>query len=83
MILEPFLATAVQLLMLDCFTTGALEQKLTMMTPFPLVQELLFKGPKFLEGLASFAAKPRSFHLKHVLKPLHSLSKWKPRGHIT
>ena len=45
-----FLAPAVQLLMLDVFKTEPLEQKLTMTKLLPLVQELMFKGRKFLEG---------------------------------
>ena len=62
----PFLAPAVQLLMLDRFKTGPLEQKLPMTTLLPQVQELLFKGLKFLEGSIWFVEKPRSFHLKRV-----------------
>ena len=49
-----FLGPAVQLLTLDAFKTEPLEQKLTMTTLLPPVQELLFKGPQFLEGFGRF-----------------------------
>ena len=59
-----FLGPAVQLLTLDAFKTEPLEQKLTMTTLLPPVQELLFKGRKSLEGSVWSVAKPKSFRLK-------------------